>query len=235
MGSGGARTVGLPKSSVVALVEMRSFRTQTDTGPATAASSWKVLMSTPAARPGRGGRGQRRRAGSFSAPRTVTSRSPRRSGAGWPGHEPRFHRPHRAAEHLGHLHLGQSFHVEEDDGPCLLAEAHQRLMDLVGHDVPKPMQLDVVAQPPFVGCHLVGIDRVEAAHDRIATSATRRADERFPQDSKEPRLEVRPRSEPRGGSKRVGVGFLDEILGIRPVGRIDRRQVRSSPEEVVDD
>src|SRR5207245_729136 len=135
----------------------------------------------------------------------------------------RLHGAHGAADDLGHLRFGQALEVEQNHGPGVLGEAHQRALDLPGDDLPEPVQLDVSQEPVLLsGAERPRIDGVEAADGRVVALAAVLADERVAEDPEEPRFE--PSSRPRGRPSYPMQRPAERIVPWPPRPKIDRTE-----------
>src|SRR5438552_3145625 len=142
----------------------------------------------------------------------------------------RLHGAHGAADDLGHLRFGQALEVEQNHGPGVLGEAHQRALDLPGDDLPEPVQLDVSQEPVLLsGAERPRIDGVEAADGRVVALAAVLADERVAEDPEEPRFEVGARRELACGREGAHVGLQFEVRRDPGPGRRPR-ELRGSGE-----
>ncbi len=90
---------------------------------------------------------------------------------------------------------------------AILRLPHQGCFDLFGHDLAKPVQLEVIAEPRRGRRGLRRpVDRVEPTDRRVLTAGQVQADERVAQDREQPRLQIGPRRElPLGADARTYV------------------------------
>ena len=129
-------------------------------------------------------------------PELVAERGPRACEAG-------LHRAHRTAHDVRYLALGQSLEVQEEDRARLRGQAHHRRLDLVPHDTPEPIQVDVVLKSVVVRRLVRGGDRVQSSDDGIMALPAVRAHEGVAKNAEEPGLQVGPGRELRGRAKRA--------------------------------
>ena len=110
----------------------------------------------------------------------------------------------------GDIRFGETLQIEEHHRAGVLGQSHQRLLDILGDEVPEPVQVEIPEQPDVVGRSLgVGVDRVEPSDRRIVPAPAIHADVRVAQDPEQPGLQVRPRSELIRRTQRPDVGLLD--------------------------